>query len=438
MEKIASIGLDLRIDEIKYIPLITDSNISLSDYDIVLLELSVLRSCGFNSIEKHKAYNLTSENLTLIKHSAAHWKKELRNFLLNGGVLIVNLCEVEYYYIMSYSPNNNYSDFFPFEKGFQNLSGNDIIPKDSSIKDLFGSFRDKISYKVYLENFSCQDKVIFNNRTNDKALGITQNVGTKGGYVIYLPYINFTPEDHGSIKKFIQCIIAINKRNKDIEGKTPPPEWAESPLFNLEEAEQTKTEIKVNINKIKKLEQENELLSEKLEEQEILKGLLYETGTPLEKSVRKALRILGYQAEGFNNGELEIDQVIISPEGYRFIGECEGKETKPITIEKLNQLLRAIQDDYARDDIKLDEKAYGLLIGNPFRLVNPQERTNPPFTDKCLSTANHSKIGLITSESLFYVARYIQESNDIEFAKRCRDAIFDQLGEIIKFPDIPS
>ena len=44
----------------------------------------------------------------------------------------------------------------------------------------------------------------------------------------------------------------------------------------------------------------------------------------------KALVILGYKAEIYDNGVLELDQIIVSPEGYRYIGECEGKNKKDI------------------------------------------------------------------------------------------------------------
>lgn len=108
--------------------------------------------------------------------------------------------------------------------------------------------------------------------------------------------------------------------------------------------------------------------------------LLYESGKALENAVIKALKILGYHAENYNDGTLELDQVITSPENERYIGECEGKDNKDIDIGKFRQLQDSLNEDFQRDDVK--DKAFGLLFGNPQRLINPTERTLD-FTEKC-------------------------------------------------------
>ncbi|MCD4724968.1 MAG: hypothetical protein K8R63_08995 [Bacteroidales bacterium] len=72
--------------------------------------------------------------------------------------------------------------------------------------------------------------------------------------------------------------------------------------------------------------------------------MLYETGKPLEQAVIKALKLLGYQAENFDDGILELDQIIISPENIRYIGECEGKDKKDIDVGKFRQLQDSLQN----------------------------------------------------------------------------------------------
>ena len=82
---------------------------------------------------------------------------------------------------------------------------------------------------------------------------------------------------------------------------------------------------------------------------------MYESGKPLENAVIKALKILGYSAENYDDGKLELDQVIISPEGDRFIGECEGKDNKDIDITKFRQLQDGLNADFEREEVS--EKA---------------------------------------------------------------------------------
>ena len=64
------------------------------------------------------------------------------------------------------------------------------------------------------------------------------------------------------------------------------------------------------------------------------------------------MEILGYKAENYNDGNLELDHIVTSPEGDRFIGEAEGKDTSAINIDKFRQLAVNIQEDLQRDEVE--------------------------------------------------------------------------------------
>lgn len=166
----------------------------------------------------------------------------------------------------------------------------------------------------------------------------------------------------------------------------------------------------------------------------VLKDLLFEKGKRFENAIKMALEILGYKAENYNDGNLELDHVIISPEGERFIGEAEGKDTSAINIDKFRQLSVNIQEDLQRDEI--EAPAIGILFGNGFRLTKPSERLEQ-FTTKCMNTVKSSNCILIKSTDLFYVAKYIQEFGDTKFANSCRDNIKNSIGKIVEFPGLP-
>jgi hypothetical protein len=123
-----------------------------------------------------------------------------------------------------------------------------------------------------------------------------------------------------------------------------------------------------------KLIEKKTLLLAQLEKERQLKSLLFETGKPLEAAVTAALRVLGYGAEGYDDGELELDQVIVSPEGQRYIGECEGKDSAAVNIDKFRQLGENIQTDFQRDEVT--DPAIGILFGNGFRLMPPEKTRN--------------------------------------------------------------
>jgi hypothetical protein len=164
-----------------------------------------------------------------------------------------------------------------------------------------------------------------------------------------------------------------------------------------------------------------------------LYGLLYETGPALEHAIRLGLGHLGFKAEPYKAGESEFDVVFVAPEG-RCLGEAEGKDAKAINVDKMSQLERNLQEDFARDEVT--EFAKGVLFGNAHRFTAPKDREDS-FTAKCISAAKRLRVALIRTPDLFFVARYLAEAADEDFATRCRKAIFDADGEIVAFPTPP-
>ena len=141
---------------------------------------------------------------------------------------------------------------------------------------------------------------------------------------------------------------------------------------------------------------------------------------------------MGFKAEPFQNAESEFDVVFVSAEG-RFLGEAEGKDNKPINIDKLSQLERNIHEDFEREGVT--EHAHGVLFGNAFRLLPLKER-GEFFTAKCASGAKRSGTALIRTPDLFEVARYLKSKPDDDFATLCRKAIMDAKGQTVTFPAI--
>jgi hypothetical protein len=77
------------------------------------------------------------------------------------------------------------------------------------------------------------------------------------------------------------------------------------------------------------------------------------------------------------------------------------------------------------------------LFGNAESLIEPEKR-KLDFTEKCRSGAEREKIALVRTIDLFAVAKYLNESNDENFAKSCRDAIHSGLGTVVQFPAVPA
>ncbi|UTN02828.1 hypothetical protein L0669_15995 [Flavobacterium bizetiae] len=69
-------------------------------------------------------------------------------------------------------------------------------------------------------------------------------------------------------------------------------------------------------------------------------------------------------------------------------------------------------------------------------MLEPKSR-KLDFTEKCKIGAEREKIALVRTSDLFMVIKYLRENENDEFKKKCRDAIYNGLGKIVKFPNIP-
>lgn len=448
-----------------------DSTSSLSETDIAVFspnflttDYSIYEGSSFSggNYEGKKLYN--KESSSKILDHIKHWKRELLHFVSNGGTLFVVLCKKEDFYVYTgtkaisgtgrnqkvtnhVSPCSNY-DFLPFpETNYYPSAGKKVFVQSSTFKNIANQFEDFFSFETYIVNEKISNPS-FTTKNKDRILGASLKYGD--GLLIFIPNINFEIEKFTKYDKktgkeywttealkkgkiFANNLVEIDNSLRQKQNKTPKPDWLNEKSFELKDALKTKDLIKKNLLEIEKRKKENKILEIVLEDQEVLKDLLFETGKPLELAVSAALKILGYKTENYDDGELELDQVITSPEGFRYIGECEGKDNKDIDVSKFRQLLDGLNADFEKENVI--EKAFGLLIGNPQRLIKPEERTLD-FTLKCKSGAQREKIGLIKTTDLFFICRYIKENNDNEFAKKCRIEIHNQLGDIIKFPKI--
>ena len=139
-------------------------------------------------------------------------------------------------------------------------------------------------------------------------------------------------------------------------------------------------------------------------------------------------------ADTYRDSDSEFDAVLECPEG-RCIGEAEGRDNKPISIEKMRQLFLNIHEDLSREEISCPAK--GILFGNAYRLSPPSDRPAEHFTPKCMTAAKGNGTALIRTCDLFEIAKALVDEPDEEFAALCRKAIFNTVGEEVKFPARP-
>ncbi len=230
----------------------------------------------------------------------------------------------------------------------------------------------------------------------------------------------------------VKTLFAIDKALKNKSGIMPPPEWVNDEkyiLANLISISSSIEDIDAQVELL--INQKNDLI-ETLKTENSTKKLLYAKDKELEKEVINALSILGFvDAKNYNDGSSEFDIVFKYSEKH-FLGEIEGKDSKPINVDKIRQLSANVFEY----DKKFNAIPKAILFGNANRLTVPEER-NEFFTDKCVEFSDLQSIALVKTIDLFYIIKYLKENDDEKYAQECRNSILNTKSGLVIFPKIP-
>ena len=379
-----------------------------------------------------------------------HWARQLRSALEAGKTIFIVLDEYQSdtgansssyskgQRLYTTSSINNYQAL-PLKITVKNTKGRKIVVADNSFKGLLDVIKEIAEYRVIFD--PAIGKKIFT--TKDGAtIASSLKIENLPGNLVFLPYFNFEESNRGDKKNWsndsiriskalVSQLVAIDQVLNKKGGETPPPPWHESIEMpkKISLIDKVINDIKADISSLEKrketeLEYKNALLE--------FSYLLYETGKSLEAVIEKSLKLFGYLVENYRKGDIEIDHVIISPDGPRMIGESGGKDNTPIAISKFRQLESNINEDFEREDI--DVPAKGILFGNGFRFIDPNARQEQ-FTQKCLVNAKRVGTALIRTVDLYKIVVYVLDHPDDElFKKECRHAIETTIGGIVNFP----
>lgn len=438
------------------------SNSSLLDADIVLmrLDMSDIHDYGMDTYKGKPCYG--EHTSFKLQESVEHWKRELRSAVESGKTVFILLKDRYDVFVDSgerthsgtgrntrttriVKPCSNY-DILPFRNEFTPASGKVMVLSDKAalLRDYWTAFSDISQYKTIIGGAVSLPLVL--SKDKNHVLGALIRFKGSSGCYILLPDIDFdlvpglsTEKDEKSYwtkkatglgNQFVESLITIDDRLRSESSRTPAPSWVQERTYDLAAERKINEELLRLEQRKKDLQEEETRLRDKLVEETVLKALLYEQGRPLEDAIIRALNILGFVAAPYRDSESEFDAVFSSAEG-RFIGEAEGKDTKPINIDKLRQLEMNIHEDFSREGIT--EPAKAVLFGNAYRLAPPKDRGDF-FTDKCLTAAKRNGCALVRTPDLFIAARYLADTPDADYALICRQAMFSTNGDVVAFP----
>lgn len=357
--------------------------------------------------------------------------REVLTLLHNGKTIVCLLEPVEKIFLRADSSRNyielNNYHFLPEDLGLvgEIKSGESNNPKairhntnSSFFKNFYGAYKSELGYLAYFNFPVKHERGAFLLNKSNSAVGYVTNASQ--GRVIFIPSIDYRKD----VNKFISVVqSSINDLTNNIIY-TKEPAWLNS--YELPTENEIKDELDKLIQKQHSIVEKIGTTREKLEGINQYKKLLYEKGPLLEDIVLKSFRLFGFTAENRKLEDMEHDLIFSSKEG-KGIAEIEGKDKEPIRIDKFDQLNRTVDEDF----IHTDEYPQGILIGNPYRLIDPNLRDSP-FTEKVLTIANKKSFGLLTTQQIFKAVEYILANpNNEEFKKECRFRILETEGEEI-------
>jgi hypothetical protein len=433
------VTVDYYLDDKKIVNIGINGYETLLDADVVIFDPSMVERLWENEVKYNGAnvgliYSPLSDQIRQVFNSR---KNEVETLLENGKIIISILHPIsgfkgeigdkgKFDVITNYDYLPLPQDYFLERLKSGSSNQNNSLkhhPKGKTIfSQFFYAFRDEIEYSAYFDFDASENSEYFILNKANRPIATFQKYSN--GLIILLPPLNYNKDD----KKFIGVIRQCAERFLFERHRTPPPTWTN--LFILNGETEFEEKLDSLINEIDTLQEEkNNLEKEKLEISQY-KDLLFEQGIELEHLVLKSFSLFGFNAENRKQDDLEHDVVFESEEG-RGIAEIEGKDNDAIHISKLDQLNRAVDEDFELTETY----PQGLLIGNHYRLTNPKDRKEA-FTEKVHIVATKKSFGLLTTLEIYKAVDYLlQNPNDESFKKKCREKILTISGTEIKLTE---
>lgn len=438
------------------------SRASLLDADLILFDPALRPYTYGASVLLEQRGALSSADSERISQAIAHWRTELRDCLNAGKTVFLILRNLEEIRLSSGETSlfgaeqevTNY-DVVPKPLRLRTSMGDSMIlnPNQRLLRDYWQKFGSESEYQVYLTTEGSWTPLV-TTRTGGRVVGAMSRFDG-GGTLVALPWIEFEKDEFlsevcqgededsefhwtseakkwGSV--FVDTLIALDDAVRSGGERTPVPQWVQADSFKTNEEVALTGELTRLGAELGELRAKMGETEESLEEAGSLKALLFEQGEALEMAVLEAMRLIGFEANRYQDSVSEFDGVLECPEG-RCIGEVEGRDRRAINIDKMRQLEGNILEDLDRDEVS--EPAKAVLFGNAHRLTPPAERPCDHFTQKCIKAAERNGTALVRTIDLFTVAKALVNRSDADFASACRNAILNTHGQVVEFPDPP-
>lgn len=406
---------------------------SLSPYDVIVFK-------PFVSDTDKGAYSI--DNLETFCN---HWGTEL-NIARTSNKIIVMLLPT-HTKVNGRMGSVNLADVVDNLPDKRIVEGKDIklgVHKHLGFFQELGKIFSALEYEYVFTNLISGDNRVLVNQSNCPVCVLRHNdYPRSNGYVIFCQdlYKNVEIEQKNTVdNSFCQWLIKLYGRLKpNNDSAQNAPYWAEDEQYKTIEEQNCENEIRQCEIQMVELEITKEKFKAQKQEYGKLKSLLYAYDKPLEQAVNQALKLLGIDAREYDNKEnqLQIDTEF-KIENLTVLGETKG-HTGFANNDDINQLIgNSLQyfDEVCSENEDIPKK---ILFLNSEREKDISERNRENCcSGKVLKLAKSDKVAIVWTPDLFWVAKYVADSKDTEFAKRCVETMINTDSGLVSFPKIPS
>ena len=317
---------------------------------------------------------------------------------------------------------------FNFSKDIKVSEGKVIswIDKKHPFSQYFKVLRDNIHYEVIVDSENLPDNAVplAKNRVGEI---VAFEIPFDQGRLILLPPASQIEDSISKSNKIGGVLIDCIKKALDWQEPIEKPDWINR--YTLPGEEDLRLSLHDLEEQLKVLNAKKKEIQEDLNKIEKLKSILYGTGKyELEPAVRDAFRVLGFNV--LDPDEYDEDYDLYIKEGeIIIIGEIQGTVNQ-VDISKYRQLL-----DYISDIEREGKKCKGILIGNGYRKINPEER-GEQFTESAIIKCEKQGFCRMATTELFKaVSSVLSDAQNYQLKQAIRKEIFDCKGEF-KFENI--
>jgi hypothetical protein len=468
---LVGVGCELPGGVAEFVPL--SQKRSLLDWDVIVFSPDLSPFLGYHGFYKGKP-SLSEDESAKLRESAEHWAREVSGAVRIGKSVFVLLTAQDQVWIdtgeRQYSgtgrnrqttrilaPFHTYQ-LLPSLGSLQPSEGKELrlADGDNILSDYWKLCETRSMYRVLVESKVSQPLIV--TRSGAKVAGALIRLKESAGAFVLLPDVELEADEFFEAQagrsesgeadsetgltwsavaakfghQLRDCFFRIDDTLRQ-GAPDPPPAWSGDAKFLLAAEAAMREELLILDTEIARISERRATLKARLGEEGVLRRLLYEKGPLLEDAIARALRLMGFTADPYRDAKSEFDVVFESVEG-RLIGEAEGRDNKPVNIDKLRQLQMNLHEDLAREEVSV--MAQGVLFGNAYRLKPPSEREDF-FTEKVMAAAKQNGCVLVRTPDLFTVAQYLSRGTDTEFASACRTAIISTKGRVATFPPLP-